>query len=762
MNQQSKISEYVEDSNLSNNPHIQDILNARMSRRTILRGGVGMTAAMMLGSTGLVGCSDNDNDQSTTPDNKQPNLPTPKTLNFTPVAHSLADQVVVPEEYQVQAFLPVGLPLFSGLSDWSDTQARAGESFEHRMGDNHDGLWFYGMKDGKFDTTASERGLLAINHEYVEHDRLNPLGYYSITVQDKKGTIYAKKRLADDVRREVNAHGVAVVEVKRGANGQFELIKDSKFNRRITSATVTDISGPAAGSDLLKTKYDPTGLTTRGINNQCGSGTSPWGTYLTVEENFIQAFARSDDSGKVPANIEKGFSRYGLALKPILGEKLDDKGNPVLDDKGNTILEEIGKGANNNFLWHTPTEPEYITDEFIRWDVVTRANSAAEDYRNAYHTFGYIVEIDPFDPNSKPVKRTALGRFAHENCGFAPVKEGQPVVFYMGDDARGEYVYKFVSEAKWDAKDINGGIKAGQKYMDKGTLYVAKFEEGDAAAGKGTWIELTYGKNGLDVNNPIYPFSSQADVCIFTRLAADTVGATKMDRPEWVNTSPITGEVYLTLTNNNAALRSTVDAANPRNYDHYQGKEDGKSDGNPHGHVIRWGYENKDHTANTFKWDVFAFGAPHDLTAENLSGLNANNDFSSPDGLAFDSRGVLWIQTDDYAYLNRTNCMMLAALPGNVGDGQKKQSSKGQNTHVGATPNMARFLVGPKEAEITGVAYTPDMKTMFISIQHPGENGTRAGFISHWPDSQTNSNSMALPRSALAVITRKDGGVILG
>lgn len=745
MSQNNELIEHVEDSNQSNNPHFNDILNARMNRRTVIRGGAGMTAAMMFGSMGLVGCSDDDNDNNatdtpTTP--TDPELVAPKEINFKPVAHSKIDQVIVPEEYQVQAFLPVGLPLVSGLQDWSDSEARAGESFEYRIGDNHDGLWFYGLKDGKLDKTVSERGLLAINHEYVEPDRLNPLGFYTRDVADKAGTIYAKQRLSQDVRREINCHGVAIAEVQRGENGQFELVKDSKFNRRITSATLVDISGPAAGSDLLKTKYDPQGLTTRGINNQCGSGTSPWGTYLTVEENFLNVFARSDDTGKVSDAINKGFSRYGLPVN--------------------------GTGA--GFLWHTPAkDEEAYADEFARWDAGATGSSATEDFRNAYHTFGWIVEIDPFSPTSRPVKRTALGRFAHENCGYAPVKEGQPVVLYMGDDARGEYVYKFVSKAVWSEADANAGIKAGEKYLNEGTLYVAKFN----ADGRGDWIELTYGKNGLDASSTFYPFSSQADVLVFTRLAGDTVGATRMDRPEWVNTSPITGEVYLTLTNSNASNRGTkqpVDAANPRNYDYNKGVTDGKLDGNPNGHVIRWREDSDNHTSLAFQWDVFAFGSPYDHATANLSGLTAENDFSSPDGLMFDSRGVLWIETDDGAYLNRTNCMMLVALPGKVGDGSslKVNNADGSTatTYIGAKPtstNLARFLVGPLEAEITGVAYTPDLKTIFVSIQHPGENGNRKdGFNSHWPDSQTNPNSTALPRSALAVITRKDGGVILG
>ncbi|MEC7119259.1 MAG: alkaline phosphatase PhoX, partial [Pseudomonadota bacterium] len=398
-------------------------------------------------------------------------------------------------------------------------------------------------------------------------------------------------------------------------------------------------------------------------------------------------------------------------------------------------------------------------DEFKRWDMTVSGETAEQDYRNAFNTFGYIVEIDPFDSKSRGVKRTALGRFAHENCAYAPVKAGEPVVFYMGDDARGEYVYKFVSKAVWDPKDIGGGLTAGAKYLDQGTLYVAKFN----ADGKGSWIELTFGKNGLDASNAIYPFSSQADVLVFTRLAADAVGATKMDRPEWVTTSPVTQEVYLTLTNNSNRGKNPsqpLDAANPRNYD---GTGDGNLNGNHNGHIIRWKEKDNKHTATTFQWDVYLFGAPSNVPA-NVSGLSAMNDFSSPDGLLFDARGALWIQTDDSAYRGTTNCMMLVALPGVVGDGAMTQIGD-VTTYMGAKPstdNLARFLVGPQECEVTGITFTPDLKTAFVSIQHPGENGTRANPTSHWPASQDDIFARDLPRSGLAVISRKDGGVLLG
>lgn len=268
----------------------------------------------------------------------------------------------------------------------------------------------------------------------------------------------------------------------------------------------------------------------------------------------------------------------------------------------------------------------------------------------------------------------------------------------MGDDSRGEYIYKFVSDYKWSENDRNGGYAVGDKYMDHGKLYVAKFN----ADGSGQWIELSYGINGLNELNNIYPFNSQADVVTFARLAADSVGATKMDRPEWVAVNPENGEVYVTLTNNsNRGTTHALDAANPRNYSDPEG---GK--GNVNGHIIRL-HEDKDTTtAITFRWDIYLFGAEAKMAQNiNLSGLNDNNDLSSPDGMWFDPRGVLWIQTDDGAYTDTTNCMMLAALPGKVGDGTRTITSSGQETIVGAQVSdqtLRRFLTGRKAARLRG------------------------------------------------------------
>ena len=724
---QNLAHEVVEDSNPTHNTDFQSIINRRLNRRSILKGGTGLTAAAFFGALPLVGCADNDESSAGSPiinnDNNaaipaQGDLKRPETLKFKGVAHSTAETMSVAEGYKAEIILPLGTPLISGIDDWKDNREQSAESFDWRMGDNHDGMWFFGKKGHGYDAKASENGLLVMNHEYVNSSELSPFGYHVIQ-NNNAAPIFKNRRLASDVRREANCHGVAVVEMTRRADGiGYEMVLNSKYNRRITSSTQSQLAGPVAGSDLVKTKFDPTGFQTRGINNNCGAGLSPWGTYLTTEENFLGVFARGQDASQLTAAQNYGRERYGATEN----------------------------FASSGYLWHTPEAKDAkISDEFSRWDMTAVGATATDDYRNGFNTFGYITEIDPFDQNSMPQKRTALGRFAHENCAYAPVEQGKPVVFYMGDDARGEYIYKFVSKALWSNKDIGAGLKAGDKYMDEGTLYVAIFHDD----GSGEWQPLVHGQNGLDASNSVLPFNGQDDVLVFARAAADKLGATKMDRPEWVSVSPITGEVYVTLTNNKYRGErddQPVSATNPRSY-----QARGKARGNDNGHIIRWAEAGGDHAATSFEWDIYLFAAPSALSAENLSQLSDDNDFSSPDGLYFDPRGVLWIQTDDGAYTDTSSCMLLAALPGNVSDGTLETTSAGQQTRVGMranNDNIKRFFVGPEGCEVTGITMTPDFKTLFINIQHPGNN---------WGAVSGGST----PRSATVMITREDGDVIL-
>ena len=345
----------------------------------------------------------------------------------------------------------------------------------------------------------------------------------------------------------------------------------------------------------------------------------------------------------------------------------------------------------------------------------------------------------------------------------------------MGDDARGEYIYKFVSEAKWESRDADlaNRLAAGDKYLDQGTLYVAKFKQD----GTGEWLELSL-RNPIVAANPDFEFKSDADIAIFTRLAADAVGATKMDRPEWAGVNPRNGEVYITLTNNsNRALdgEMSADAANPRVYKDMKGTREQR--GNVNGHIIRLAEAKPADSA--FKWDIYLFAAEAgaDKGQINLSNLTDNNDLSAPDGLVFSqATGICWIETDDGAYTDKTNCMLMAAVPGRMGDGARKTlsyqrgdgSEKRVDTYVGRAPTettFKRFLVGPKGAEITGWCESPDGRAMFVNIQHPGEGtkmadiGNPAKYQSQWP-ANAGYGAGRRPRSATIVITKNDGGRI--
>lgn len=729
----TELSPYHEDQELDNNTsdniHFRDILEQHISRRSLITKAASGAVALTLAST-LTGCNDSDDDSGSNNGGTTPVDPNkkPEKLTFTAVAKNHNDIVTVPEDYEANVIFALGDSINPNFGEWDDNNIPSGPSFQFRSGDCHDGMHYFGLNTStnRFDESVSAEGLLVMNHEYINQTFLHPKGPTKVD----------GRRPEDEVIRETNAHGVSIVHIKKDAATQKVTIdKSSAFNRRITASTEMDFEGAAAGSGLLATRFSPTASKTRGTHNNCGNGYTPWGTYLTTEENFIGYFARSttDDALRTPEEII-ALKRYGLKA-----------------------------GSGSRYGWETAIGQVESQDLYDRWNTDVKAAQATQDYRNGPNTFGWMVEIDPFDRRQNPVKRTSLGRFAHEDSACRAVV-GQPLAFYMGDDSRGEYIYKFVSTAVWDAKDINGGYAVGDKYMNAGKLYVAKFNND----GSGQWIELAYGKNGLNESNTTYPFKSQADVVTFARLAADAVGATKMDRPEWCTVNPVNGEVYVTLTNNsNRGKDYATDAANPRNYtDLYNGTKEQK--GNVNGHIIRFKETDDKTTAETFKWDIYLFGAEASMASNiNLSGLTDNNDLSSPDGMWFDPRGVLWIQTDDGAYTDVTNCMMLAALPGQIGDGAPATTSNGQQTLVGAKvtdSTLRRFLVGPKQCEITGIAMTPDYKAIFINVQHPGEDSASYSTPeSNWPATQKDpSNKTARPRSATVVITRKDGGVIVG
>ncbi|WP_412479701.1 PhoX family protein [Azonexus sp. IMCC34839] len=725
--------------NDSGNPTIHEIIDIRLSRRGLLKGGAGMVAGGFM-SMGLSACVSDSSKTATTAKGF--------SLGFTAVAKSLNDVLSVPTGYTASILYRTGDPINGAtpayVNDGTDTAA----SFDFRAGDHHDGMAYFGMASGGsgMDLNNSSRGIVCMNHENINQQFLH-------TAAEAGVGFSTAARVAAQIDKEVNAHGVSVIEISK-AGGTFSVNTASTYNRRLTAASDMDIYGPARGDTLMVTSYSNAGQKTRGTLNNCAMGITPWGTYLTCEENWAGYFKRPA-SGGLSAKMATAQNRY------------------------------IGSSSSNgSYGWANPTGGDTSgTGLYDRWNINLTGADATADYRYAANTFGWVVEIDPFAPASIPRKRTALGRFGHEGAMPAPAVAGKPVVFYMGDDSRGEYIYKYVSTANWSSADVGGGLAAGNKYLDDGKFYVAKFN----SDGSGSWVELNIANPTIS-GYATYAFANQADVLINCRLAADAVGATPMDRPEWTGVNPSTGDIYITLTNNSDRGKTGtttggksrgLDAANPRYYSDLKGAA--TQTGNVNGHIIRIRESAKDHSATTFQWDIYLFGAEAgaDATNINVSSLTADNDFSSPDGLWFSRAvpGLMWLQTDDGAYTDVTNCMMLAALPGTMGDGAATTIT---NTAVPANGNanqtvatiagkkattdtLRRFLVGPKGCEITGITETPDGQTIFVNIQHPGENtaladvasNTTASFESHWPD-----GGNARPRSATVVITKNGGGLI--
>ena len=724
-----------EDSNTSNNPAFESVLQARLARRSVLRGSVGAVGTAMLGGLGLSACGGGSVEAAT---------PTATLLGFSAVAKSLADTVVVPAGYTASVIYALGDPLTAGTAayknDGTDTD------FESRAGDHHDGMEWFGLDAaGKSSRSAVDRGLLAVNHEATTDEKLSSHFLHA------NGGTTTLPRPAAEVDKETAIHGVSVVEVKKTGD-KWATVQGSAFNFRLTALSDIEIAGPVRGNALMVTKYSTAGTKTRGTLNNCGTGKTPWGSLVTGEENWVGYFFRNatDDTAR---------------------------GN----DKSVTSLKRYGRtqGAASRHGWETGG----ADDKYARWNISKTGTSAtgSDDYRNEMNGMGYMVEVDPYNKTRLAKKRTALGRYAHESGAFSLPVAGKPIAVYMGDDARNEYIYKFVSTANWDALDASSTdvLATGDKYLDSGKMYVARFN----ADGSGQWLELSF-SNPTVAGYTGYAFADQSDVCVNTRLAADAVGATKMDRPEWCSVNPANGEIYYALTNNSnrrvdptGSSQLAPDSANPRAYTDLKGST--KQEGNPNGHLIRMKEAAAGAGATSFTWDLYALGAQSDADASkvNLSNLTADQDFSSPDGLVFSpATGIMWIQTDDGAYTDVTNCMMLAALPGQVGDGAKKTlsytkadgSTLAVDTFVGKTPTPAtlkRFLVGPKACEITGLCETPDGKAVFINIQHPGETtpvadiADPAKYTSQWPSS-AGYGAGKRPRSATIVITKIDGGKV--
>ncbi|CAG8866007.1 hypothetical protein PS627_01838 [Pseudomonas fluorescens] len=674
------------DRNPSGNLPMASVMDAYLSRRTVMRGSLGAAIAMIAG-TGLTGCfdsgSDSDDDPVVEPPVTEPELPE-LALGFTSIPGSRTDACVVAAGYSAYVLAPWGTPLNSNASPWKADGSNTSVDQANAMGMHHDGMHFFPING------SSDDGLLAINFEYIDADALHPAG----PTTDASGN-----RPAEEVRKEINAHGAGVVRLSK-VNGRWQVVDNDPLNRRFTTATVMDIAGPLRGTDHVKTKFSVDGTQARGTNNNCGNGFTPWGTYLTCEENWPGIFV---NKGVRPADQQ----RIGVST------------------------------SSGNYDWETAAgDPSEVNDEFARFDVTPTGATAVEDYRNEASTYGYIVEIDPYSASTLAVKRTALGRFRHEGCCPGLPVAGKPVVWYTGDDSNNEYLYKFVSTALWDEADANPAdrLATGAKYMDQGNLYVARFN----ADGTGNWLLLDVSTSTTTGSTLGALYGDLAGIILHTRGAADAVGATPMDRPEWTTVNPLNGDVYLTLTNNSARTPEKVDAANPRGP-------------NRHGHIIRW-HDSDDHLS--FTWDIFVFGANAAGTADiNRSGLTELNQFASPDGMSFDSRGILWFQTDngESTLTSYTNDQMLAVIPTDLVDANGTQIPINAQNQV----DLRRFFVGPNGCEVTGIAFAPDNKSLFVNIQHPG----------NWPYTDvatavTPAGSTVRPRASTVVIQRDDGGEI--
>ncbi len=554
----------------------------------------------------------------------------PARFAFEPIGTATDFEVHVPKGYNSKVLVRLGDPLWSDAEGAYRTDGPLPVAMSDKVfGENTDGMELFDV-DGK--------EVIAINSEYVNPKINLPVASEGIP------------QSAEEVTLLKNLQGVTVMEIARGEGG-YAVVVDSPFNRRITHETEMVLAGPLAGDDLVKTKADPDGMTVKGTMNNCGSGRTLWGTYLTCEENFNGYFGAT---GELPAG--EGYARYGIG----------------------------GEGR-------------YAYEKFDpRYDISKEPNEP--------HRHGFITEIDPSDPGSTPVKRTALGRFKHENAEMVHASDGR-IVVYLGDDERGEYLYRYVSNGTWQ----DGGASEG--LLDDGRLYVAKFND-DLT---GQWLELT----------PEATNMSAAEVLCFTRLAASAVGGTTMDRPEWVASNPLKPEAYCALTNNkNRGVKpnaggddTSVNAVNPRETNNY-------------GQIVRWTPDGGNHAAETFAWDLYVMAGNPTIYGNEYGGsdnVNAGNMFNSPDGMAFSSDGMLWIQTDgDY---------------GNEGDFE----GMGNNQMLVGDPETGeinRFMTVPYGAEVTGLTWSLDKTVAFVGVQHPGGN---------WPDGEGN------PRSSVVQVWRDDG-----
>ena len=596
------------------------VVEAAISRRGLLGGVLAFGSGAMAFGLGTMGSAGSARGQAA-------------TFPFQPIDIATDFDIHLPEGYRWKPLVRWGQALFSEAEGaWSPESGVPVAMSDKVFGENTDGMELF-VIDGK--------EVIAVNSEYVNPKINLPAASEGVP------------QTADEVTLLKNMQGVTVMEVADSGNG-YEVVVDSPFNRRITHDTPMTMDGAAAGSDLVRTKADPEGLSPKGTTNNCGAGKTLWGTYLTCEENFNGLFGAT---GEMPQG--EGYGRYGIG-----------------------------------------GESQYAYEKFDpRFDISSEPNEP--------HRHGWITEIDPADPSSTPVKHTALGRFKHENAEMVQAADGR-IVVYMGDDERGEFIYRYVSNGTWAEGQPTEGL------LSDGTLYVAKFNDDQT----GEWLALTPETTGM----------APAEMLVFARMAGSKVGATTMDRPEWIACHPQRAEAYCSLTNNsnrgikaNAGGDATpVGGPNPR-------------EANEYGQIVRWRPEGEDHGATAFTWDLYVMAGNPAVHSDAYAGspnINQGNMFNSPDGMAFDTTGLLWIQTD--------------------GDDSNQGDFAGQGNNqmlIGNadTGEIARFLTAPNGAEVTGLCWSADRRVAFIGIQHPGGS---------WPDGEGK------PRSSVIAVWREDGATI--
>jgi len=639
---------------------IGDIILRRYSRREMMRGTLGVAAAASLFGPTLLAS------HAARAEGAQ------DRFSFEEIAAGVDETHHVADGYRADVLLRWGDPLFPDSPPFDPLQQSAAAQLR-QFGYNNDYVAFIPLDaDGN-------RGLLCVNHEYTNEEIMFP----GIARQD---LICFPDMTAELVDIEMAAHGVTIVEIAR-QDGQWRPVLDSTYNRRISPAnTEMRVDGPASGHERMKTSADPSGTRILGTLNNCAGGATPWGTYLTAEENF-HGYFWSDlcaTGGKPPAGLggaqAKSYERYGVP----------------------GLWQAWGKFIDRFNVDKEPNEP---------------------------NRFGWIVEIDPFDPNSVPVKHTALGRFRHEGAECLVNKDGR-IVVYCGDDARFDYVYRFVSEGKFDAS----GHKANMSLLSAGTLSVAKFDDD----GRVEWLPLVFGQGSL---TPEAGFTSQGDVVLDARLAADALGATRMDRPEDVQPNPVNGRVYVILTNNKDRAAGQDDPANPRAE-------------NVFGHIIEMTPPDGDHAAPEFRWEVLVrCGDPAVAEVGALWNpeTSGNGWFACPDNAAVDAEGRLWIATDQGEPWPTGRADGLYALET---EGARRRTAK-------------LFFRVPVGAEMCGPCFTPNQETLFVAVQHPSADATERykGFervstfadpATRWPDFKPDMP----PRPSVLAITKVGGGKI--